>query len=178
MGKPIRTPRPGSYWLARHYPGWVSRLGAADADPLAIARQIERLAGEFLLWLDLPIDQRWDTYIPQSLAAVLFSRYQLSIKVYEGSPVEVSLFELHWPPGSEAIVNALKRMQTSLAPLFAVFHAAQQALTAEELPTPQELAWADNSLLAGSAELKAIVTSLQVALAAVLSADSWHTVPA
>jgi hypothetical protein len=143
-----------------------------------IAREVERLASEFLRWLDLPPEQRWDNYVQQSLEAALFSRYQLSIKVYDGPPVEVSLFELRWPPGSEVIVHALKRMRTLLGVPLAVFHAAQQALLAEKLPTEDEVTWAHQSLQGASEELRVIIRCLQAELIATLAADSWHTVPA
>jgi hypothetical protein len=176
--KPAHGIRARSYWLARHYPGWVARVNAADADPLVIAREIAETASEFIRWLDLPSEQRWDAFPLQMLSAALFNRYQLKIKVYDGSPVEVSLFELRWPAGSEGIQWHVRRMQTALVPHFAVMHAAQQALLPDECPTPQELAFADAALQTASWELKAMVAALQAALAEALVADIRHTVSA
>lgn len=172
------APRHFSFWLARHYPGWVSRHTASEADPIALAREIERLAGEFLNWLDLPQEQRWDTFQLQSLSAALFNRYQLRMSLYETSPVEVELIELRWPAESEGIVWHLKRLQTLLQAPFAILKAVRQASLPEECPTSQELALAHAALQAARGDLKRILAGLRAALAAALVAGAPHTVSA
>lgn len=159
-------PRLLSFWLARHPPGWASQHPAATADPIALATKAQGLAIAFADWLSLPREERWDTFTLQALSAALFNRYRVEVKrgARRLPPISVSLLQLSWPPGSQAIQHQVAELQQLLAAPFAIFKAIRVAVDAEVFPTGQELRLAEETIVAAREELKNIALRLGAAL--------------
>lgn len=159
-------PRPLSYWLAKHRPGWVSRYSAEAANPLARAADIHALCKAFLQWRRRPQPERWDTYLRQSLSAALFNRYRSDIRTGSGKRAgsDLELLELDWPTGSDEVQRQLARLQELLAAPFAVFKAVRSAVGAEEFPSAGELKLAEAAIGAQLEELERCTALLGEAL--------------
>ena len=138
--EPLPSGRPLSFWLERYPPGWISRHEAATTDPLARARDVHGLLLSFLAWLRKSTEERWDTFTLQALSAALFNRYPLKRERWpkRNSDLSVGLLQLAWPADSEAIQDSLAELQALLGPPLAVFKAVRCAISAEDVPLPDD----------------------------------------
>jgi hypothetical protein len=160
-----RAPRPLKFWSERYPPGYLAQPSAAEADPLEIAAEIARLAGEFIVWLRLPAAERWDAYRMQAFGAALFNRYRT---VTSGTGVlesAIGLLDLDWPAGSEDVREAIDRMQELVRAPLAVYKMLRIAADSADYPTQQELNIAMSDLEAKRDALEESTNRLLAALA-------------
>lgn len=154
--------RPLDYWLKRHPPGFLSKYTAAQADPLALAAEVHTLGLDFLAWVRLSRAQRWNTYALQVLSGHLFSTFRKR-EPHERTS-EVTLLELAWPPGSEAVRATLSQLQDLLAAPFAVFRAVRAPLEPHHYPSDAELDQAIAALTSSADEFSRLLQALHAAI--------------
>lgn len=160
-----RVPRPLDFWIDRYPPGYLAQTTASEADPLAIATEIERQATEFSEWLRLPAEQRWDAYRLQAFSAVLFNRYRTGQPSEHSSSAARELLDLVWPDGSEEVREALASLRSLLRAPLAVYKMLRIAADAGDYPTPQELDMAMAALESSLDKIQALAARLKAALA-------------
>ena len=160
-----RAPRPLAFWNERYPPGYLAQATAAEADPMAIATEIERQAVDFIAWLRLPAEARWDAYRLQAFGAALFNRYRTGEPDQCPLASALGLMDLDWPEGSEEVHATLSSLQDLVRAPLAVHKMLRIAADSADYPTPQELDIAMVALESSLDALQALTARLKAARA-------------